>query len=435
MVGRQYKDGPTERSSQWAYFDLMRTVEYNRNGVLDQLEFFHGANGIDYLIPKSPQNTNGQITPEKGLALHKDTLGSPAVVTKEETGDVAEKNFFSPFGDTVVRNATADYPVSKLGNPILYTGQYYDPVAELYLFPYRAYDPQIGKFLQRDPIGYADGPNATAYVGNAPYTKIDPLGLAGEEASVEGYLDYIVERGHGDPYAGVVKDFKNEACGSNNCFMWDMILPDTTWGVAANVAMVVGGGIVFKGVTKVAGAMSGLARGAQLGVRRASNAGAEAIGLIESKGPFVIERTAVSNVRNLHMEAGAVKLSDVKSLVKGLDPGIKYVGTTPSDEAVRAVRAIEQRLAKDGFKVKVEPYTPSKLKQGLYNRMKGYAGLPEPSPTGWKKISVYHPDKFNPAGGKLDPRVLGAGVGGAATTVGAGLGLGELVAPKKEDKK
>ncbi|MDO8526810.1 MAG: RHS repeat-associated core domain-containing protein [Deltaproteobacteria bacterium] len=184
LVGRQTQDGADTTSTQWAYFDLMRTVEYNRNRTLDQLEFFHGVNGIDYLIPKSPRDQSQQ-SPAKGLALHKDTLGSPAVLTKEETGDLAERNYFSPFGDTVVRNNGADYHVSKLGNPILYTGQYYDATAELYLFPYRAYDPQTGKFLQRDPIGFADGPNPTAYVGNSPFNLTDPLGLAKKNTHTE----------------------------------------------------------------------------------------------------------------------------------------------------------------------------------------------------------------------------------------------------------
>lgn len=42
----------------------------------------------------------------------------------------------------------------------------------------RMYDPKTGRFLQRDPIGYIDGPNPYTYVRNNPVNWIDPYGLA-----------------------------------------------------------------------------------------------------------------------------------------------------------------------------------------------------------------------------------------------------------------
>jgi RHS repeat-associated protein len=44
-------------------------------------------------------------------------------------------------------------------------------------FVYRAYDPALGRFLQRDPMGYADGPNLYVFVRNNPLAFSDPLGL------------------------------------------------------------------------------------------------------------------------------------------------------------------------------------------------------------------------------------------------------------------
>ena len=42
----------------------------------------------------------------------------------------------------------------------------------------RYYDPQQGRFLTRDPIGYMGGKNLYAYVTNNPVSETDTLGLA-----------------------------------------------------------------------------------------------------------------------------------------------------------------------------------------------------------------------------------------------------------------
>ena len=41
----------------------------------------------------------------------------------------------------------------------------------------RYYDPEIGRYLTRDPIGYGDGMNVYLYVHGNPASHIDPLGL------------------------------------------------------------------------------------------------------------------------------------------------------------------------------------------------------------------------------------------------------------------
>jgi RHS repeat-associated protein len=67
-----------------------------------------------------------------------------------------------------------------LTTPVAFTGHYYHPRSTLHLAPYRAYSADLGRWLNRDPIGEEGGLNIYGYVSNSPLSLTDALGLAPE---------------------------------------------------------------------------------------------------------------------------------------------------------------------------------------------------------------------------------------------------------------
>lgn len=73
--------------------------------------------------------------------------------------------------------ADTDQIISDIGNEFLFTGRKLDPETGLYQYRHRYYHAQLGRFVNRDPIGYRGGMNLYAYVGGRPTRRLDPYGL------------------------------------------------------------------------------------------------------------------------------------------------------------------------------------------------------------------------------------------------------------------
>lgn len=72
--------------------------------------------------------------------------------------------------------------------PIRFQGQHCDTETGLHYNRFRYYDPDMGMFTSRDPIGLQGGDNVFAYAPN-PTGWVDPLGLASTAASLGSDLE------------------------------------------------------------------------------------------------------------------------------------------------------------------------------------------------------------------------------------------------------
>jgi len=101
-----------------------------------------------------------------------DGLGSTIAIT-DKNGNIKNKYAYDDFGN-IATNSTETIP-----NPFKYVGRYgvMTDLPDLLYMRARYYVPSIGRFISKDPIGFASGLNLYEYVGGNPINKIDPLGL------------------------------------------------------------------------------------------------------------------------------------------------------------------------------------------------------------------------------------------------------------------
>ncbi|MCO1368335.1 RHS repeat-associated core domain-containing protein [Burkholderia multivorans] len=102
--------------------------------------------------------------------FHTDLVGAPLEVT-DESGELAWTGQYTAWGKV----ESSSKHIARIEQPLRYAGQYADEGTGLHYNTFRFYDPDVGRFINQDPIGLYGGGNLYAYGPNSQQW-VDPWG-------------------------------------------------------------------------------------------------------------------------------------------------------------------------------------------------------------------------------------------------------------------
>ncbi len=118
---------------------------------------------------------------ESKYFYQKDQLWSIVTITDKDWKTVKEYRY-DVFGKAYEKKDKSynwkEYNRADIDNTRLFIGREFDKEIWLYYYRARYYSSEIGRFINRDPIGQVDNVNLYSYVGNNPVKFTDPIGLA-----------------------------------------------------------------------------------------------------------------------------------------------------------------------------------------------------------------------------------------------------------------
>ncbi len=166
-------------------------VSYSRGSDLSGSR--QGAGGIGGLLARTD---HGQLTTGNGQphAIYQtDGNGNITALLNDKQFIVARYEY-DPFGNTLSKSGQlADANIYR------FSSQEYHQNSGLLLYLYRPFDPNLQRFVTRDPIEEAGGLNLYGFVGNSPINGVDLWGLTDDDKDeLDRKVDRVLAGGFND---------------------------------------------------------------------------------------------------------------------------------------------------------------------------------------------------------------------------------------------
>jgi RHS repeat-associated protein len=173
-VGALYNGGvppPDSNPATYFYYEGWNLIQEGPGASNASRNYVHGAR-VDEIVK--------QITPNNWWArfFHYDARGHATLQT-DGWGNIVEQYEYDAFGQPYFYDGAGNnIGHSPWGNRFLFTGREYLSDLKLYDYRHRLYQPELGRFMQPDPIQFKAGDyNLYRYCHNDPVNKLDPMGL------------------------------------------------------------------------------------------------------------------------------------------------------------------------------------------------------------------------------------------------------------------
>jgi len=152
--------GPVVGDKRFAYDGLDLIADLNSSNQV-AASYTNGL-GIDDPLVMRYQGNN--------YFYHKNHLGSVTDII-DSSGAIVKSCQYDAYGNVL------SAPGAFNQNRLTYTARERHVASGLYYYRARFYDPQLGRFINQDPVGLYGGLNLYAYVGDDPANWVDPYGL------------------------------------------------------------------------------------------------------------------------------------------------------------------------------------------------------------------------------------------------------------------